>query len=274
MITLNNHLDSYDVQLGFDVDSKSYAFTVRTKDKRSFSKKIAANPQAVVHYLHKNFYGKKVLCSYEAGGSGYLFHDTLVANNIDCIVLAPNSIPKPGNCTVKNNRIDSRRILDALHSQDTSSIRVPSHEFRELRHLIRIYDNYAKFQKASKQRIKGLLLFESLNNIISEKASSRWTRKFIKELEFLVCSSSTRARLHALLSDLQYSRTHLAESLKEIKKYIYQNKNMRSYIDLLTSIPGIGIRTASYVLGKIGDPQFLQSPDEIGAFFGLVPKER
>ena len=226
----------------------------------------------LVKYIQKNFQNRHVLCAYEAGGSGFSLHDTLTANNIECWVLSPNSIPCSKNTMVKNNRLDSQRIAQAIKSAEIPPIRIPSQEYRELRHLIRIYDNYSKAQSTAKKRIKALLLFENLYGKISDPAV-RWTQHFIQELEQCPCSQATRARLDALLSDLKYARTHLATTLQAIKNFCNNSIVIHEYIDCLISIPGIGIRTASYILGKLGDPSQLRNPREIGAFFGLTPKE-
>jgi transposase len=236
-------------------------------------KKVPSNSHLLVQYIKKRFANNNILCAFEAGGTGYDLYDTLTANNITCFVLPPNSISKPGNAMVKNNRIDSKNIAQTIKSGDANPIRVPSLVYRELRHLIRIYDNYSKAQSIAKRRIKALLLFENLYNEYSF-SNTKWSQRFISELKCCPCSSATRIRLDCLLSDLSYNRKHLANSLRSIKKFCNEDPEIKEYIEYLLSIPGIGIRTASYVLGKIGDPALLRSPRELGSFFGLTPKER
>ncbi len=264
---------NYDVFIGIDVDSKSYAFTEMDHEFMITSKKIPSKPTMLVKYIKTHFPHNRVLCAYEAGGTGFELYDTLLSNNIPCCIVSPNAIPKATNAMVKNNRIDSQHIAQAIKSKAVNPIRVPFAEYRELRHLIRIYDNYSKNQTIAKNRIKGLLLFESLYQHFFDDCDRRWTIRFINEIKHCPCSPATRLRLDALLSDLTYARSQLAMSLKNIKTFCASNNNIRSYIDCLISIPGIGIRTASYILGKLGAPELLRSPREIGAFFGLTPKE-
>jgi len=273
MVTTAYNPNNYDIFIGIDVDSKSYAFTHMDHNYMITSKKVPSKPDMLVKYIKTHFSKNRVLCAYEAGGTGFELYDILLSNNIPCCVISPNAIPKARNAMVKNNRIDSQLIAQAIKSKSVEPIRVPSEEYRELRHLIRIYDNYAKNQRAAKNRIKALLLFESLYKHFPDDCNKRWSISFINEIKHCPCSSATRLRLDALLNDLAYARMNLAVSLKSIKVFCKSSTNISSYIDCLISIPGIGIRTASYLLGKIGDPQRLRSPHEIGAFFGLTPKE-
>ncbi|MFH1394618.1 MAG: IS110 family transposase [Candidatus Omnitrophota bacterium] len=268
----NYNLQNYDTFMGIDVDSKSYAFTVADHKNIQKSKKIPADSQMLVQYIQKHFPTNRVLCAFEAGGTGFELFDTLEFNNISCWVVSPNAIAKPANAMVKNNRIDSKLIAQTIKTGNVNPIRVPSQVFRELRHLVRIYDNYSQIQSISKQRIKALLLFESLHKTFVF-SNTRWTRQFLLELKQCPCSVAARSRLDALLDDLTYARLHLAKSLRAIKQFCYQCNEIKEYINYLISIPGVGIRTASYILAKIGDPSLLRSPRELGSFFGLTPKE-
>lgn len=263
---------NYDFFIGIDVDSKSYAYTVMDHYDNKRSKKMPAQSHMLVQYIQKQFNSKQVMCAYEAGPTGYELYDELVANEIACCVVPPNAVPRSGNTMVKNNRLDSERIAKAIESNNIRPIRVPTELYRELRHLIRIYDNYAKAKSTAKNRIKSLLLFESLYKhfTIPER---RWTQRFIAEIKNCPASSSARLRLDSLLNDLFYARKGLAQATKAIKQFCKDHGALYEYIEYLMSIPGIGIRTASYILGKLGDPQNLRSPREIGAFFGLTPKE-
>ena len=162
-MTLSNN---YDVYIGLDVDKNSYVFTVYDEVMKK-SKKIPANPGYLFNYVKNNYPGKRILFAYEAGPTGYNLYDFLKANNQDCLVVSPNSIPKPACERVKNNRIDSETIVQQLKSNNLTSIRVPEGPYRELRHLIKTREYYTQLRIRARQRIKALLLFEHLYNLIT-----------------------------------------------------------------------------------------------------------
>ncbi len=266
--------NNYDIYIGLDVDKRSYAFTVKDHNTMMRSKKIPSNPEHFYNYLDNNYKGKRVICAYEAGPTGFKLYDYLNTKNIPCLVVHPLSTPKAPNERVKNNRIDSAKLTQHLKSGNLRSIRVPQDEYRQLRNLIKIRENYAHLRKASKQRIKALLLSAGLDLHIKEDDYSRWSGKYINELKKIPCTGDSKQSLDMLLADLQYARKQTSIILKELKAFFKNNPTIDQYRLYLQSIPGIGFIVASTTLGKIGDPENLKNPREIGAFVGLVPTER
>ncbi len=219
-MTQNYLPNNYDIFIGIDVDKRSYAFTVKDHNTMKRSKKIPSNPEHFYNYLNNTYKDKKVICAYEAGPTGFKLYDYLNTKNIPCIVVPPLSIPKAPNERVKNNRIDSDKLAHNLKSGDLKSIRVPEDEYRQLRYLIKIRENYAELRKASKQRIKALLLSAGLDSYIKEEDEyPRWSGKYINELKKIPCTGATKKSLDMLLTDLQYARDKTLIILKELKAF-------------------------------------------------------
>jgi len=265
-------LKNFDIHVGIDVDKKSYAFTVY-HDEMKKSKKIPSNANQLHAYFQKTYPDKNVLYAYEAGPTGYDLYDYLKSKGCECLVVSPNSIPKPGNERVKNNRLDSNTIALHLKAGNLISIRVPEGPWRELRHLVRTREKYADQRKVARQRIKGLLLFAHLYPHIREK-DTKWSNRYIELLKKIPCSKAVRIRLDSHLSDLSHARKKLLEIHREIKKFVASHADIRKNVEYCRSIPGIGIVTATNVLGKIGDPVHLKNVRELASFTGLTPRER
>lgn len=262
----------YDIFIGIDVDKKSFSFTVRDHDKMKRSKKIPADPEQFYNYIQNNFSDKRVICAYEAGPTGFHLHDHLKGKKVPCFVTPPTSIPKAPNERVKTNRIDSNKISEELLAGKLKSIRVPEGSYRELRHLVRIRENYAYDRKEARQRIKALLLSDNLYPLLKDP-EIKWSSRYIKELKQIKCSHAVRTRLDMLLMDLEYARQQIFFTHRTLKIFCKNNPEVQKYISYLQSIVGIGFVTAVSILAKIGDPQNLKNPREIGAFLGLVPRE-
>lgn len=262
----------FDIFIGVDVDQRSYAFTVKDQNNMSTSHKIPAIPENLYHYILKMYNGKKVICAYEAGGSGYHLHDYMSDRQVACLIAPPPSIPKASNDKVKNNRIDSDKIAKHLKNGDLPHIRVPHEAYRSLRLLTRSREDYVDSGRIAKQRIKALLLFAHLYRSIKEP-SSNWSNRYIMELKNLACQPVTRQRLNFLLEDLKYSRNQNLKILKELRSFCTQQPDIQRNIYYLRSIPGIGFITAVTVLANIGDPIHLKNVREIAGFSGLVPTE-
>jgi transposase len=262
----------YNTFIGLDVDKNNYSFTVYNHSHPKISKRIPSNPDHLYNYIQKLYDIKKVICAYEAGPTGFHLYDYLLRRGICCFITSASSIPKAPNERVKNNRIDSGKIADHLMSGKLKPIRVPEGNYRELRHLAMIHEEYATQRKVAKQRIKSLLLYENLYPLIKD-AENNWSGRYIKELKNIPCSFAVRQRLDLLLDDLAYARQKVLWALKTLKKFCKEHDEIYQYLHYLQSIPGIGFIIAVSLLGKIGDPAYLHDPRELAAFIGLVPTE-
>jgi transposase len=264
--------NDYDIFIGIDVDKTSFSFTVKDQEQMNRSHRIPADPENLYRYLEKTYNGKRVICAYETGGSGYHLHDYLTSRGIRCLMVPPLSIPKAANDRTKNNRLDSERISQHLKNGDMSPIRIPDYDFRELRQLIRSRQDYVNLGRITKQRIKALLLFCHLNPLIKDTLQN-WSNRYLKRLKAVSCTPATRQRLDLLLADLDYARNQQLKVIKELRGVALENACLTANIRFLRSIPGIGFITAITILAKIGDPRHLSNPRELGAFIGLVPRE-
>jgi transposase len=266
-------LNDYETFIGLDVDKNSFAYTIRDKFQTNKSKKMPSDPEHLYNYINKHFNTKKVICAYEAGPTGFHLHDYLSQKKILCLVTAPASIPRARNERVKNNRIDSVKISDNLMSGKLKPIRVPQGLYRELRDLVKIYENYAQDRKVARQRIKALLLYHNLYSALKDPDAS-WSANYINDLKAIDCSFAVRHRLDMLIEDLEYARKKLLSVHRTLKIFCQENDQINQYINYLQSIPGIGFTIATMLLGKVGDPKYLQNPRELAAFVGLNPGEK
>jgi transposase len=262
----------YDIFIGIDVDKKSFAFTVQNRIDMSRSKKIPSSPEQLYNYINNNFRDKRVLCAYEAGPTGYNLYDYMLDKKQPCLVLSPASIPKASNERVKNNRLDSERIVRHLKSGDLHPVRVPTEPYRQLRQLISARENYSRQSTVAKQRIKAMLLFEHIDNSITD-TDRHWSSIYIEHLKAIKCQDVMRCKLDMLLSDLGYARAQLLKVHKELKAFCVNNPEVDRYRHYVQSIPGIGFVISLTILARIGDPCNLTNVREIGAFAGVVPKE-
>ena len=257
----------YDLFVGLDVDKNSFSFTIKDHHWMNQSKKIPSEPEQLHHYMKNHFAGKKVLYAYEAGPTGYHLHDYLAEKNEDCVVVSPLSIPKAPNQRVKNNRLDSQKIVDELRAGKLTSIRVPQGQYRELRHLINLRENYVYHRKASKQRIKALLLYAHLDHVLKD-VEQNWSNCYIQALKKISCSPAERQRLDMLLMDLEYARKQTLLVLRQLRDLVKNSADIQQNMKYLESLPGIGFIAAITVLGRMGDPKYSKNVRELSAFLG------
>jgi len=263
----------YNTFIGIDVDKGSFSFTVRDHGIMNRQRKIPSKAADIYHYIQNTLDGRKVVCAYEAGPTGFHLYDYLNGMDIPCYVTSAASIPKPSNERVKTNRIDSGKIVEYLMSGKFKPIRVPEGPYRELRHLVETRERYVSDRKATKQRIKALLLYTNLHTVLQD-VDANWSNSYLQELNRLECSFAIRHRLDLLLEDLVYAREKTALIHQTIRSFCREHSEINEYMQYLQSIPGIGFIVAVTTLARIGDPSTLKNQREIAAFLGLTPTER
>jgi transposase len=191
---------------------------------------------------------------------------------VACVMISPSSVPKPSNQRVKTNRIDARKLAAMLAEGDFNPVRVPEGAYRQLRPLVQTRENYARAQRAAKQRIRSLLLYTGLH-VTCRDIDRHWSNQFIQHLRKIECSPAIKFRLDHLLKDLDYSRRQLLGSTQELRTFCAHTPDIKDHIHNLKTLPGVGPVTPSTLLGRIGDPRYLRGQRELGAFCGIVPRE-
>jgi transposase len=262
----------YDIFIGVDVDSKSYAISYCDHDNQGRSLKMPADPKNLYAYFKKRFLGKRLLFIYEAGPTGYDLYDHLTGQGESCIVVHPAGVPTASNRCVKTNRLDSLNLMREAKNGKIKGIRVPSEAYRELRHLVNLRQQYATAQKQAKQRIKAFILFEHIH--LPDLANvTDYTNRWRSALKQAPLSSTHRFKLDLLLKDLDDARARILLVLRQMRQFLKNEEALARNLAYLQSIPGFGFIVSSYLLSRTGDPAFLKDVRELGAFSGIVPRE-
>src|ERR1041384_2498747 len=170
----------YDIFVGLDVDQRSIAVTFTDHGTMQKSLKLPYSAGQLLNYTEKHFPGQRLAFVYEAGPSGFGLHDELRAAHQLCLVVSPAMVPRAPRQKVKTNRLDSKKLSEGLRGGQLQGIHVPAQSYRELRHLVQLRDTQVAQLKATKQRIKSLLLYDVIS---FPSANGKWTVPALRALE-------------------------------------------------------------------------------------------
>ena len=260
---------NYDVFGGLDVDKKSMAVSFTDHQQLKQALRLPYSAAQLLSYVRKHFAEQRVAFVYEAGPTGFSLHDELVANGYACLVVAPAMVPTAPGQRVKTNRLDARKLSENLRGGQLRSIHVPSSSYSELRHLVQLRDPQVSEIRASKCRIKALLLYEGM----TFPGSGRWSAQVLRELAALPCSPAVHFKLEHLIGTLQFHFNSAATVQKEIRRHCQNDPELRQSITLLKSIPGIGWIVAAHLVARLGDWREIDNVRSIAGFLGLVSSE-
>lgn len=272
--TLNHALVSchYDIFAGLDVDKTSISVTFMNHQKVIRSMRIPYSAEHLLSYIRKHFPDQRVAFVYEAGPTGYGLHDQLTAQGYPCLVASASMVPRAPGQRVKTNRLDSQKLSETLRGGQLRGIHVPSLSYRHLRHLTQLRDTFIRQIAATKCRIKALLLFEGIP-FPQAPPGSQWSTLVRAQLKQIDCTGVVRFKLDRLLCSLEFAHQQAIQTMREIRQFCHQDPELRSCIEYLRSIPGIGWIVASHLLARIGDCRQIRNVRQLAAFLGLVPTE-
>lgn len=260
----------HDIFIGLDVDKKKMVITCI--DHRWLQKSVSMpySSSQLLNYTAKHFPGQRLAFVYEAGPTGFGLYDELRAANHPCLVVTPAMVPSPQRKRVKTNRLDSRKLAFGLRGGELQGIHVPPQTYRDLRQLVQLRDTQTAQLRATKCRIKSLLLYEG---IPFPEPHEKWTVEALRGLETLPCNAAVRFKLDRLMDALQFHYLTAARVQVELRRYCNQDPELRQSVRLLTSLPGIGTITATHAVARLGDWRQIKDVRQIAGFLGLASRE-
>lgn len=117
---------------------------------------------------------------------------------------------------------------------------------------------------------------------VPEPLTRRRLRALVRRLEDLnemrqmeknrleVASSNVMASINSVIAHVS---DEITETEKAIKKHIDDDPDLRGKSELITSIDGLGEKTAALILAELGDPLDYSGPKKLSAFAGLSPRQ-
>ena len=219
--------------------------------------------------------GCEFLCGYEAGCLGYsLYHQ--IRNHkwkglkVDCIILAPSTMPASQKERVKTDKRDALKIAKCLTYSTYSAVYVPTDEDNAVKEYIRMRDDALKLVKQTKQQINAL----SLRHGFQYDGKSKWTKRHLTWLHEL---ELPHALLLETLEEYLATLAHLTEKIQRFDRRIEELSQTEHYAEAashLGCLKGVAPHTAMALISEIGDFQRFPSAQQFSAFLGLVPGER
>jgi transposase len=259
----------YDIFIGLDVDKKRMAITCVDHGTLQKSLSLPYSGRQLLNYTARHFPEQRIAFVYEAGPTGFGLHDELSAAH-PCLVVTPAMVPNAPRKRVKTNRLDSKKLAIGLRGGELQGIHVPPQTYRELRQLVQLRDTQTAQLRATKCRIKSLLLYEG---IAFPEPHEKWTVAALQGLETLSCNATVRFKLDRLMDALQFHFQMAAQVQKELRRFCNQDPELRQSIKLLTSLPGVGTITATHAVARLGDWRQIKNERQIAGFLGLVSSE-
>jgi transposase len=200
----------------------------------------------------------------EASGPTWAFVDTLTPTGATVCVVDPRKTRLKAGFAAKTDRLDARRLADALRRDSVVSIYIPPPAIRELREVCRGRNQLVRLRTRLAQMIRSLLL----RNDAGEPPGCRLsTLRALGWLAQVQLPPDAARSLHRL--------TRLYQEVHRDAQAADQEAQTRAAADpiaiVLDGMTGIGPVLAMTIRAEIGDiARFHRSP-ELASYAGVVP---
>ena len=261
-------VSDYDIFCGIDTSKRKLDSVFVDWHDRVKRVSMPNNGEMLLAYVKRSYWGKRVVFVYEAGPTGCGLYDFLVAAGMRCLITPPSMVPTAPGARVKTNRLDAYNLAMELRGGRLEGINVPSEKYRDLRHLVQLRDVGVREVGRWQRRIKSLLLLEGI-----EFPGTRWSRQSIEQLKELSCREVVKYKITKLLERMEEAIEQLRAVETELQKYYRADEELNRCTEYLMSIGGVGWKTATHFLARVGDWRQLGTCKETCGFLGLGTSE-
>ncbi len=207
---------------------------------------------------------------YEAGCFGFWLCHALEKRGYDCMVTSPSLIPMEVGNKVKTDKRDSQKLALYLYKGLLKPVYVLGEEDVARRELCRTRGQLVCHRQDIERQIKAKLL---VVGILLELQKGKWTGVTVRRIQAAVQGTGLEIPVGVMLE----IRSELEERIGRLGEEVRAVSELPEYaesVQLLDSIPGIGILTATSILLELGNNVArFGNERQFCAYLGLTPAE-
>lgn len=263
------------IYIGIDDHLKQWNVGIYTD--RSFHRVFQQPPDAkqLRRYLDRHFPGANYYSVCEVGFKGFCSHRELEAVGIRNIMVHAADVPtKDRERKQKRDRVDAQKLGRGLRAGELDALFVPGVKAEQDRSLVRYRcENLMPKLVRIKLQIKSFLNVHA-RPLPAEFRTGRWTKALKKWLEAVKFDHPSADRTFKLmLQELFYYEARVKEVNRELVK-LAQDPDYKKKVDLLRTIPGIGLLSALVFILELGDMRRFKKMRHLCSYVGLIPNVR
>lgn len=207
--------------------------------------------------------GPHTALAVEASTPTWHFADALGPHVGELRIVDPVKTKLKAGYAAKTDRLDARRLADALRRDSVVGIYHPPVAIRELRELCRYRHALVQVRTALINRLRAVLLRQGIadGRRLARSRSDAW-------LETL----SLPPRAAASVAGLRQLLTTVRAAISDADRAVAAEAATDPVAQRLQAIPGMGPVLSLLVRAEIGDLQRFPTPGHLASYAGLVPR--
>lgn len=251
---------------GLDVSMKTTSVCIVDQDGKIILEETVATDPATLNAIIKATRLKIEKIAIESGSISHWLVEELIERDLPIICIDSRKMSKVLSLKInKTDKNDARLIAEALRCGFYSEVHQKTQENVDVRILINSRRTLKDVSIKLKNTIRGhLKAFGIRLGLVKNKQFSIKVRELLKDKsEIVQCGLD---ELLATFESINLQLEKLEDKLEEMAKNDED-------IQLLMTIPGIGIITAFTYKTYLGDPKRFKTSRAVGAYFGMTPRQ-
>jgi transposase len=209
--------------------------------------------------------GRQTTLAVEASGPTWAFVDTLAATGAAVCVVDPRKTKLKAGFAAKTDRLDARRLADAVRRDSVVSIYVPPPAIRELREVCRSRHQLVRLRTRIAQMIRALLLRSGVADAPMRRLYGARGLAWLRQVALPADAEATGRRLTRVLEAV-HEEVVLAEAA------LTARAQADPIAVALDGLVGIGPVIALTLRAEIGEIRRFARGAQMASYAGLVAR--
>jgi len=250
--------------IGVDLHKQFFqACAVTPSGDRLWEARFARTDEGLTQF--RRHCGVQTAIAVEACGPTWPFVDAVAPTGARVAVVDPRKTKLKAGFAAKTDRLDARRLADALRRESVVSIYVPPPAIRELREVCRGRHHLVRLRTRASQMIRALLLRCGAADVPVRRVYSARGLAWVSQVPLSPDASASLQRLRRVLEAVQ-DQAAAAEAALMTRA---QADPIAVALDTLT---GIGPILGLTIRAEVGDIARFARGAELASYAGLVPR--
>jgi transposase len=253
-----------DQYIGIDLHKAFFQACAMTRTgERTWEGKYPRTPEGVEAFRARC--SRQSAVAVEATTPTWSFVDQIVGSVATVCIVDTRKTKLKAGYAAKTDRLDARRLADALRRESVVSIYFPPPAIRELRELCRHRLMLTQLRTRVLQRMRALLLRHGLGDPPVRKLRSVAGQRWLDDVVL-------PPRAHAALTTLRRVERGISEPLARVEADVHREADADPIVPRLRAIRGVGPVVGLTLRAEIGDIARFPTPGHLASYAGLVPR--
>src|SRR6266496_2367387 len=251
--------------IGIDLHKSFFQACVLTQTgERLWEGRFSRTPEGLTRFIARGV-GPQQAIAVEASGPTWAFVDALAPTGAAVCVVDPRKTKLKAGFAAKTDRLDARRLADALRRESVVSIYIPPPAIRELREVCRGRQQVVRLRTRLAQMIRALLLRCDAGEPPGTRLYAAAALAWLAQVQLLPDAACSLRRLERL-----YRAVHADAQTADAE--VKHRAAADPITCALASMTGIGPVLALTMRAEVGDiARFARGP-ALASYAGLVPR--